>query len=181
MSKDIVPLTKLEHLGDPQRCIKARLHSAAARRIFGLPEILERILANLSVSELYVVMRVDRDFRGLIEDSMRLRRLMFITYYPGPPINSHLNVNPLLETALLNLVFELKTIHTKADMIELKYRQPSKWHGDFDDSRNVQKSKTWRLMKITNYLVPALYIHDKYRSQYKRAAKPAQKTRRNEY
>ena len=71
-------LSRIEQLVEEQKHARKTAASSVAAKVFALPELLEMILFQLSIRQLYRVQRVCRAFKDITERSARLRRHMFL-------------------------------------------------------------------------------------------------------
>ena len=65
---------------------------SASQAVLNIAELLEAVLCHLDVSSLFLLLRVNRTFQATILNSVRLRRIMFLTQDP----QSLANWNPSL-------------------------------------------------------------------------------------
>lgn len=75
--------------------------ASKADEVFQTPELLEEILSNLSLYELFTVQRTCPTFRDTINGSIRLQRAMFLQPTPyRPPDQSWSRPNPFLMSTM---------------------------------------------------------------------------------
>ena len=87
--------------GAPQ----VNIASDAAAKVLDLPELLEEILVDLEIQDLFKLQRVNKRFKAVISESKPIQRKMFLL--EGPPVDLLDNIgtvtNPLLYLRQLGL------------------------------------------------------------------------------
>lgn len=69
----------------------------AAADVIAVPELLEMILSNLEMEDLFTVQRVNKTFRDLIASSQDFRKIMWMTQDPSlADVRNEKILNPLL-------------------------------------------------------------------------------------
>ena len=72
-----------------------------AAKVFAVPELLENILLNLDLKQLFAVQAVNKDFQGVVSGSKDLKRKMFLLANEDPTLEAmHLTLNPLFQERL---------------------------------------------------------------------------------
>ena len=131
----------------------------AAQQVFSVPEILESILLNLDVGDIFVAKMVNTNFHSVIKGSIKLQQATFLRYKPPPPslVGGDATMNPLLNRILAPLGFS-------GDRDQFARYAPHRLKLFIDRERraSVQFPKasfesdgdpTWRLTKLTDYPV----------------------------
>jgi hypothetical protein len=90
------------------RCLEdTQVGLSAALRVFGTVELMEMILLNTPMRNLFTIQATNKSFRGNIRSSIKLRRKMFLEPEPhaaaGSPESWPAKLNPLLYATMLPL------------------------------------------------------------------------------
>jgi hypothetical protein len=68
--------------------------STASAKVFAIPELLDHILADIDMKQLFVLQRVNSTFEAVISGSKQLRQNMWLERSP-PSFSSKSDINPL--------------------------------------------------------------------------------------
>ena len=141
-----------------QKALDAATVSLASKA-FAIPEILEAILLQLPMQQIYTVQRVCRAFKLLTETSVPLRRKIFLEYKTARPIA--IVECSILETRLRLIGGMLTRFHfwearynEQINTIEIEADSTGRAPLEPRETANSEHVKSWMTMNIATFDVP---------------------------
>ncbi|KAK4900371.1 hypothetical protein LTR27_002596 [Elasticomyces elasticus] len=134
----------------------------ATAAVFAVTELLEDILSRLDFYELLVVRGVSRDWLAAIEQSLQLKRTLYLASTSNTILNKSKPMSPTIRPTLLNMAPWLKTNsfsilpifgkwtwflgnHSRAGGLYLAIRRTQRWDGPDIERDMIQYFLEWKM------------------------------------